>query len=91
MLNFRTIDVKLTQLESTHDNVRTKEIVGFCFELPKVGRRFTMFGESLDKRLDIRMLNTSPVRKITKRKNILYLKTENSSYKLEVALGERQL
>ena len=44
--------------------VRTSEVVGFCYEVPKVGQRFTMYGTPIDPSKDVRMVSTSRVRKI---------------------------
>ena len=40
--------VKLTQISSNHNHVRTKTIEGHCINHPKIGKRFIMFAKPLD-------------------------------------------
>lgn len=55
------VKVLLTKLESNHDRVRTKTVMGFARELPVVGEPFTMFSDPLDPSANIRMVSTTPV------------------------------
>ena len=77
-------NVKLTQLSSSHNNVRTKEILGHCSGVPRKGKRFVMSAPPLDKSKDIRVLTTTELKSVRKDGDIYYFKTQNSAYKLEV-------
>ena len=77
-------EVKLTQLSSSHNNVRTKEIVGKCYNLPKVGNAFFMVAAPLDKRAAVRYFHSSRIEKVTGKYPKFRFKTLNSLYKLEV-------
>jgi hypothetical protein len=78
------IPIKLTQLASTHNNVRTKEIIGKCVLLPLEGKRFTMTSEPLDPTKTLRVVTTSIIQSIYEDGEVYYFETENSNYKLEV-------
>ena len=89
-------EVKLTKLSTNENKVRTKEVVGVCAELPKVGKYFVMFAEALDKMYSARMVSTSRIKEIeTTSLHIgnggigdrYRLTTENSEYTVEV-LGD---
>lgn len=76
---------KLTKVESTHNNLRTNEIVGRPLFIPEVGRSFIMWSEPLDKDMDIRQITTSVVKSVELIGDNLYeFKTMNSIYKLEI-------
>lgn len=75
--------VKLTQLYSNHDNVRTKEVVGEPIHLPKIGERFVMLASPLDPNKSIRVLSTSRIIRLDKTENIFTIETENSVYQIE--------
>ncbi len=78
------MDVKITQLSSNHNRVRTREIVGECSHHPVEGKTFLMFAEPIDKSKSVRMLHTSKLKSVRKEDNTYYFKTQNSEYKLEV-------
>jgi len=77
-------NVKLTQLLSNHNNVRTKEILGNCSGVPRKGKRFVMSSTPLDKSKDIRVLTTTVLKSVRKDGDTYYFETQNSKYKLEV-------
>jgi hypothetical protein len=81
------MDVKITQLSSNHNRVRTREIVGECTNLPVEGKTFLMFAEPIDKSKSTRMLHTTKLKSVRKEDNAYYFKTQNSEYKLEVKSG----
>jgi hypothetical protein len=81
----RHLPVKLTQLASTHNNVRTTEIIGECYGIPVEGERFVMFSKPLDKTKNLRYLKTSPIQKVKKEGNRYFFTTENSSYLAELS------
>jgi hypothetical protein len=83
----KQMDVKITQLSSNHNRVRTKRIVGKASILPREGKHFTMFAEPLDKSQDVRMLSTSRIKSVRREKDVIYFETENSKYKLEIING----
>lgn len=86
--------VKLIQLKSKSNTLRTKEIEGYCESFPVYGESFVMYGEPLKKEFKVRLIVTTPVRmlerKYTKKtKKYSYIfDTENSTYKLEILEGE---
>jgi len=81
------MDVKLTQISSKHNNVRTKNIVGECSHLPVEGRTFFMSATPIDKSKSVRILHTTVLKSVRKEDNTYYFKTQNSEYKLEVKSG----
>lgn len=67
---------------------RTKDIEAFAIKLPKVGKRFTVFGSPLNPEADLRMWSTSPVKGVGwKSETECEFSTCNSFYRLEV-LGD---
>ena len=78
------MNVELTQISSSHNNVRTKKIVGECMSLPTEGKTFLMFASPLDVDRDVRILHTSELKSVREEDNIYYFKTQNSEYKLEI-------
>ena len=85
-------DCTLTQLESTHDNVRTRQIVGKCDELPTVGKMFYMTSEPLDPGYAVRLFKSSPVQDVlmTERVDTIRFRTENSQYVLRFKEQEEE-
>lgn len=81
------MDVKITQLSSSHNNVRTRKIVGKTAKLPTEGKHFTMFAKPLDRTQDVRMLSTSRIKSVREENGAYYFETQNSEYKLEVLQG----
>lgn len=75
--------VKLTKIESNHNNLRTDSIRGWCAELPVIGSSFAMMGPPLATG-SVRLVRTSPVQTIEHTDNRLRFRTENSTYELEV-------
>lgn len=74
----------LTKLTSTHNNLRTDSIPGHFVDEPKIGDRFTMYGKPLDKRANVRWVNTSEVKSIKKNGPNFEFETQNSKYLLLV-------
>jgi len=78
------MNIKLTRIESTHNNLRTDSTVGTCVMLPTVGFSFVVLGDSLTEGLDWRLITTTEVTELRLSKGVYYFKTKNSSYTLEV-------
>lgn len=79
--------VKLTKIQSDHNNIRSNEIIGVTSFLPKMGERFLMLSEALDKSqgANARYIETSPITNIFKvSDNIMTLHTTYSIYELEI-------
>jgi hypothetical protein len=76
--------IKLTQLSSVHDRVRTKEIVGECATLPIEGETFMMFAEPIDKTKDVRWLHTTKIKSVKREGTTYHFETQNSKYMLGV-------
>ena len=70
--------VKLTKKQSSHNNVRTNEIVGYAYALPQEGDHFCMFSEGLE--MGVRIIKTTPIVALTEGE----FKTQNSTYGFEV-------
>jgi hypothetical protein len=79
--------VKLTKVESNHNNLRTNEIEGITQELPSVGKSFQLVGESLTQGMNARIVYTTEIQFVENMGNEYMFKTLNSTYKVEV-LGE---
>jgi len=75
---------KLIQVESTHNNVRTKETEGYAPIPPVVGKSFTFFADAIDTELDLRTITTSMVKTLEKQGGNVLFTTGNSTYLLEV-------
>lgn len=72
--------VRLTKVESTHNNLRTDVVEGECSHLPTIGLRFVMYSDPVEVFGNMRYVSTSPVQAITQDG----FRTLNSTYKLEV-------
>ena len=86
--------VILSKILSTHENLRTDVIKGNTLELPEIGLRFMLTGESLDNEMDVRVVLTSKVVWTShycdnEGNQSIKFATENSTYNLEV-LHEQQ-
>ncbi len=77
-------NVKLTQIESTHNIVRTKITEGKTHSLPEVGQPFQLFADPLQKGYDYRDIRTSYVQSVVQDKNGFTFKTLNSTYRVEL-------
>jgi len=73
---------KLVKIKSTHNNVRTSEIVGEYNESPAVGQRFRMTAPPLDPTYYTRVVVTTPVQNSETVGNVTRFTTENSTYEL---------
>lgn len=79
------MQVRLTKLNSTHNNLRTDVIEGECIYLPRTGYSFVMTSEPLNPNASFRQIATSNVQSIfTLNDKSMEFKTMNSTYLLEV-------
>lgn len=76
--------VRLVRLESTHNNMRTDEIIGECIALPKEGERFIMTAPPLKTPHGHREIVTTPVLHVVRGPFCHLFKTKNSSYQLDL-------
>lgn len=82
-------NVRLTKVTSTHNNIRTQEIVGWCNDVPTPGESFQMFAPPLDPDAEFRMVTTTLVKSIEASQDPqgllgpLVFRTQNSTYTLE--------
>lgn len=76
---------RLTKISENDNAVRTITMCGEYSELPRVGSRFTIYGEPLDRTKDYRMIRTGLIKEIKTRPDLegVILVTENSTYELE--------
>lgn len=86
MIHLRKISCLLTQIESTHDNMRSKEVSGHCVKLPELNRPFQLMADSLDPEKDVRVITTSPVQDLRHNTmvNRITFRTMNSRYSLQI-------
>lgn len=81
---------KLIKVFSSHENLRTKEVEGEIFELPKEGNSLVMTGSGLE--FGTRVVVTSKISSIylidkNEQRDLYHLQTQNSEYVLEVYSG----
>lgn len=76
----------LRQISSTHNKVRTAEMVGEFNELPQLHYSFSIYGAPIDPTKDFRAITTSPVTAIKQAGmgKLFKFTTLNSVYELEV-------
>ena len=76
----------LTKVFSVHANLRTTSVTGDFENLPTVGERFNLIGQSLTEGDFMRLVTTSPVVMVWKIPGtpVVCFKTENSVYGLSV-------
>ena len=78
------MNVILTKVTSTHNNLRTDQIVGKTLKLPTIGQSFQMTSEPLTPGTDIRVITTSLVEEFKDEDGVIEFKTRNSTYLLQV-------
>lgn len=76
----KEIKVKMVKISNNENALRTNEISGICFSMPKVGEQFRIFSEGID--FGTRVVTTSLVQEIFEGGK--FFKTLNSEYQLEV-------
>ena len=78
------MNYRLSKIESSHNNLKTSEVVGFYLDAPTVGERFLFFEKlTAEGGRSYRVIDTSPVREILLINHGIILKTLNSTYRLE--------
>jgi hypothetical protein len=70
--------VKMSRIESSHQNLRTDEIEGYASSLPLVGENFILLSKGLE--VGVRVVRTTPVTELRDSS----FKTQNSTYGFEV-------
>lgn len=76
--------VTLEKIESTHENVRTKETTGLIQKLPEIGETLELVSNSLDFEGGLRLIYTTPIKGVTPiRNNSMVIKTQNSTYAIK--------
>lgn len=77
---------KLIKIDSSHNLLRTEEVVGTWPVWPEVGHSFVIYSEPLDKDGNtVRYVRTSKVVEIEQIYNKIWeFKTQNSTYRLEI-------
>lgn len=73
---------KLVRLQSTNNNLRTKEIEGEFIVPPVIGAPFRIYGESLSFKGGIRFIETSNVQTVETLSDRIRFTTLNSTYEL---------
>lgn len=72
------IPIKLRKITSTHNNLRTAEVIGQAPRLPVIGERFIVYSEALEIEGGVRYVTTSPVQSVDDNQ----FTTANSTYEL---------
>ncbi len=80
------MECRLTRIRSTHQNLRTCEIVGECPFEPAKGISFSMTATPLDPAMTVRLISTTKILKTTPSEEgkVMEFETENSAYKWEL-------
>jgi len=79
------VKVLLTKLFSSHENLRTRSVMGFSHDLPVVGEPFVLFSNPLDPAASIRVVRTTPVEKTLDPPNgSSEFWTANSHYRIDI-------
>ena len=73
---------KLVRVKSSHNNLRTTEVVGSYYAPPTIGESFTFLSEPLNDGGTIRVVTTSPVQSVEAVPGGLRFTTLNSTYDL---------
>jgi hypothetical protein len=81
------LEVKLTRIQSTNDNLRTPSVEGVAQEIPRVDSRFLMFSKGLE--FGTRLVCTTEVKEVvlidsTELTDTYRFTTQNSEYELRV-------
>lgn len=82
----KPLNAKITKIVSTHNNLRTNDMVGVTPQIPEVGKFFSIFGESLSFKGGMRAITTTLVQEsnFDSATKTFTFKTENSTYTLEI-------
>jgi hypothetical protein len=87
----KTWDGILKRIQSNHNKLRTDEVIGVCYESPKVGDSFIMYAESLELKGGTRVVYTTPVLSVvwdppdgSQRVIGCTFTTQNSTYHLDM-------
>lgn len=85
-MNNPVLNVKLTKIESNHNNLRTNDMVGTTAQIPEVGHEFIILGESLSFKGGARVIHTTEIKdvKLDLANKKMTFQTQNSTYDLEV-------
>ncbi|NJO48254.1 MAG: hypothetical protein HC840_00900 [Leptolyngbyaceae cyanobacterium RM2_2_4] len=78
------LNVKLTKIESTHNNLRTNEMVGKTGSIPEKDYDIIVFGKGIE--FSTRVIQTTVVQESNydKETKTFTFKTQNSTYTLEI-------
>ena len=75
-----SIKIRMTRLDSNHENLRTPFVEGYSYCPLEVGSEIMITAQPLDDNFDVRCIRTTKVKKI---EGDLYY-TSNSIYRIEV-------
>ncbi len=79
------IRAKLTKISSTHENLRTNEMVGGIPKIPEVGETCVIVGRALTPGVSARMIHTTKISKVERISSKQYeFWTKNSHYGLRL-------
>lgn len=80
------IQVQLSRLSSSHQNLRSSEIIGEIDRLPQVGKPLLLVGAPLDPEASVRLIETTPITEIRHHteEGSLEFWTRNSHYGLQI-------
>lgn len=75
---------RLIKIDSTHSNLRTDKIDGYYLDKPVEGLSFKFYSKPLNSNADMRIITTTPIKKVLESNNLIEFKTKNSLYRLEL-------
>jgi hypothetical protein len=76
---------KVSRPEELEGGLRTKKVKGTSEIVPTVGKCFMMVGPPLDKNLDVRFVQTSVIKDVSKKGKTYTFRTQSGSvYKLKL-------
>jgi len=80
------MQVRLTQVLSAHDSLRTNVVLGECKRLPEIGKSLVITADAIEPMFDKRLIVTSPIAYLFTSTTLKYyiLSTENSVYRLDI-------
>lgn len=75
---------RLTKISDNANNLRSNHVIGYFHAPPMIDTNFTIFSKPLDPTMNHRRVSTSLIEQVWKEQGVLYFKTANSVYMLEV-------
>jgi len=82
----------LTKLSDNKNDMRTQSASGTFENPPTMGQPFQLFAQSIDPKMNLRVITTSLVQEITETEDtVIEFKTEFSHYRLETKWSQEDV